>query len=199
MTINVKVVRWIGAEWATAIGSQQVARVHGVAAASLDPRNTAADRGITEWVNLAGGGARVDRLTMADGFRSEMIMSAPVAAIRIDANLESAIAMFKALPFSRLVVLNDEQKPVGILSREMVFKHPVARLDVDLYPISGLMTLNFATVLGSVSPEVCAEAIFNQGNSIVIVEDARGATRGVITRTDLINVSAVKPNFSAYA
>lgn len=199
MTNNVKVVRWVGAEWATAIGSQQVARVHGVAAALLDPRNTAADRGITEWVNLAEGGARVDRLTMADGFRSETIMSAPVAAIRIDASLESAIAMFKALPFSHLVVLNEEQKPVGILSRELVFKNPVARLDVDLYPISGLMTLNFATVLGSVSPEVCAEAIFNQGNSIVIVEDARGATRGVITRTDLINVSAVKPNFSAYA
>lgn len=197
-----KLTRWSGAEWATPIGAQQVTSVNGVAAATLDPRNTAADRGITESFPVGGSATRVVWIEALGEIRAETIMSSPVATIRENASLGMAVATFKAIPFSRIVVLNDEQSPVGVLSRAAVFNTNLASLDSEHSAIANFVTQKIATVLGSVTPMECADAMLNRSNlnnGAVIVVDERGRVRGIVTRTDLLKVNAVQPLFSAYA
>lgn len=197
-----KLTRWSGAEWATPIGSQQVTSVHSVAAVTTDPRNTAADRGITETYPVWGGAARVDWMEAPGIKHAETIMSSPVATIRESASLGMAVATFKALPFSRIVVLSDDQRPVGVLTRAAVFNSKVASLDSEHRSIPNLIIQKVATVHGSASPVECADAMLNrlnQNNEVVIVVDEHGRARGIVTKADLLRVNAVRPSFSLYA
>jgi tRNA nucleotidyltransferase (CCA-adding enzyme) len=118
------------------------------------------------------------------------LMSAPVIYVRPDLTINEANNALTRYSLTVLPVLNEEQKILGIISRRVTEKaifHGLGSL-----PVSDYMTTDFATLPPSATlADIQELAIEHRQRFIPVVENE--VIRGVITRTDLLNLLVNDP------
>jgi CBS domain-containing protein len=118
------------------------------------------------------------------------VMTRRVATVRPQATLRTAVQAFSQHGFHHLPVIDQGNRPVGVLSdRDLLRECLAGTLDQD-QPIETLMTRMVASVKGSLSLRQAARRFCDLGlNSLLVVDDA-GRLIGLVTTRDLARLLA---------
>ncbi|OIP50413.1 MAG: prohead protease [Desulfobacterales bacterium CG2_30_60_27] len=118
------------------------------------------------------------------------LMSAPVIAVAPDMVIQDANQMLTRYNITVLPVLNEKKEILGLISRRVMEKaifHGLGQQAVSEY-----MTTDFATLPPTATlAEIQQIIIENRQRFIPVVE--QGEVKGVITRTDLLNLLVTNP------
>lgn len=113
------------------------------------------------------------------------IMSSPVITVRPDITIKEAEDILNRYNITVLPVVNEDKGVIGIISRLVAGKS--IHLGLSDLPVSDYMTTDFATLPPSATLADIQELILEHRQRFIpVVED--GVLKGVITRTDLLNL-----------
>jgi tRNA nucleotidyltransferase (CCA-adding enzyme) len=116
-------------------------------------------------------------------FDARSLMSSPVKTLDVDADVESARVLMTRFNFNAVPVLDQQQRVVGILNRQLVEKaahHRLAKICV-----AELMNSDFGTAPPDAGVNELQQGIIEHNQRCIpIVENDRLV--GVVTRTDLL-------------
>lgn len=118
------------------------------------------------------------------------LMSAPVISVRPDITIAEANNALTRYSLTVLPVLDENQKILGIISRRVTEKsifHGLGNL-----PVSDYMTTDFATLPPSASLADIQDLIIEHRQRFIPVVE-NDVVKGVITRTDLLNLLVNDP------
>jgi CBS domain-containing protein len=90
----------------------------------------------------------------------------------------------------RLIVLDDKEKPVGIITEKDVAKavYNLAGKPIKSVKVGDFMSKNLVTVKKDASVYDCAKLMKNRKISSVVVLNDKGTLEGLVTKTDLVSV-----------
>jgi len=103
--------------------------------------------------------------------------------------LEARDILFKH-KIRRLIVLDEKEKPVGIITEKDVAKavYSLAGKPIKLVKVGDFMSKNLVTVKKNATVYDCAKLMKNRKISSVIVLSDKGTLEGLVTKTDLVSV-----------
>jgi CBS domain-containing protein len=103
--------------------------------------------------------------------------------------LEAREILFKH-KIRRLIVLDDKEKPVGIITEKDVAKavYSLAGKPIKSVKVGDFMSKNLVTVKKNATVYDCAKLMKNRKISSVIVLSDKGTLEGIVTKTDLVSV-----------
>jgi CBS domain-containing protein len=89
-----------------------------------------------------------------------------------------------------LIVLDDKEKPVGIITEKDVAKavYNLAGKPIKSVKVGDFMSKNLVTVKKDASVYDCAKLMKNRKISSVVVLNDKGTLEGLVTKTDLVSV-----------
>ena len=127
----------------------------------------------------------------------EDVMNDKVIVVGENEHVEHARKLMLKNGFSRIIVVNEEEKPVGMvtekdLTRKMRGKGPKWKMrPIDKISIRRVMTPNPVTVAPQDDVKTAVEIMIKQGISSIPVADEDGLA-GLITKTDIMNFYSEK-------
>jgi CBS domain-containing protein len=103
--------------------------------------------------------------------------------------LEAREILFKH-KIRRLIVLDEKEKPVGIITEKDVAKavYSLAGKPIKSVKVGDFMSKNLVTVKKNATVYDCAKLMKNRKISSVIVLNDKGTLEGLVTKTDLVSV-----------
>ncbi|MET1128373.1 MAG: CBS domain-containing protein [Thermoproteota archaeon] len=126
----------------------------------------------------------------------ENYMSSPVIAVKPDDTVAHARRLMLRHRIGRLVVVDDDERPVGVLTKADLARlasTELARRSLEHVPVEEVMTPNPVTVRVDESVRVAAQRMLEKGVSGLPVVDESGRVVGIVTKTDLTRVRAEGP------
>jgi tRNA nucleotidyltransferase (CCA-adding enzyme) len=118
------------------------------------------------------------------------LMSSPVISGNLEISITQADEIFNRYNITVLPIVNDQQKVVGLISRVMVGK--ATQLGLSDLTVNEYMTTDFATLPPSATLADIQELIIEHRQRFIpVVEE--NVLKGVITRTDLLNLLVKDP------
>jgi tRNA nucleotidyltransferase (CCA-adding enzyme) len=118
------------------------------------------------------------------------LMSSPVISVRPDISILEAEDILNRYNITVLPVVEDKTRIVGLISRLIAGK--AIHLGLGEMPVNEFMTTDFATLSPSATLSDIQELIIEHRQRFLPVAD-NGIIKGVITRTDLLNLLVNDP------
>lgn len=118
------------------------------------------------------------------------LMSAPAITISPEVTITEADEMQNRYNITVLPVVDDKQEVIGLISRRVAGK--AIHLGLGAQKVSDYMTTEFATLPSTATLGEIQELIIENRQRIIPVVD-HGQLKGVITRTDLLNLLVNDP------
>lgn len=118
--------------------------------------------------------------------RIENIMVGDVVTIRTERTVKEAVDLMNANEIGCLVVVDDEKKPVGIVTERDLLKRVLAkRIDPEKVKVKEIMSKPIVTGTPHMDLEATARLMFKKKiKKLPVVEDGRLV--GLVTLTDLL-------------
>jgi CBS domain-containing protein len=136
----------------------------------------------SEWMGSDPGGVEAMRsMTAAE------LMSAPLETIAVGASAREASARLREQHLSRLLVLDADGAPAGVISVSDLIA-PLGGPSGNRRQVSDVMSYAIVTCLPETSLEAAARAMAERRSRSVIVIDETGRAVGVITGGDLLSL-----------
>lgn len=111
------------------------------------------------------------------------LMSSPVKTLAANSTIEAARELMTRFNFNAVLVLNDQQQVVGIITRQVVEK--AAHHKLLKMPVNEMMNTDFQVVTPDASLTELQQGIVEHNQRCVPVIDGKVLV-GVVTRTDLL-------------
>jgi CBS domain-containing protein len=128
---------------------------------------------------------------MAEPTLVKDVMTARVATVRPDHQLQSVVDAFERHPFHHLPVVGEGGKVVGIVSDRDVLREALSGKWKPERPVSEVMTAMVANIPPDATlAEACARLQKLGVNSLLVTED--GKLRGILTTRDMLKAFAPK-------
>ncbi len=126
--------------------------------------------------------------------RVEDYMSTPVVVVKPEDTLAYARNLMIRYRIGRLVVIDDAERPIGILTRSDMVRalSEYRSRTIDSLRVEEVMTKNPATVKASQPLRQAARVLLEKGVSGLPVVDEDGKLVGIITKTDIVKAYAEK-------
>ncbi len=118
----------------------------------------------------------------------ESVMVSDVITVKMEATVRQAVNLMNKHEIGCLIVVNEEEKPVGILTeRDLLRRVLVKRKDPVRVKVSQVMSKPLVTGTPHMDLEVAARLMFKKKiKKLPVVED--GNLVGLVTLTDMVRV-----------
>jgi CBS domain-containing protein len=120
---------------------------------------------------------------------NEVVVKRSITVKPTTSLLEAREILFKH-KIRRLVVLDEKEKPVGIITEKDVAKavYSLSGKPIKSVKVGDFMSKNLVTVKKDATVYDCAKLMKNRKISSVIVLNDKGTLEGLVTKTDLVSV-----------
>jgi CBS domain-containing protein len=123
----------------------------------------------------------MQRMTAAE------LMTSPVESVPASATAATAAARMRELHLGRLLVVDDEGSPVGVISVSDLIR-PLGEVSGDRRYVKDVMSHAIVTCLQGTSLPSAARAMTERRSRSIVVTDENGQTVGILTGNDLLSL-----------
>lgn len=117
-------------------------------------------------------------------------MSSPVTSIEAHLPMSRASAMMKSQHLRRLLVVDVDQQPLGVLTQSDIVRHQGVEHYLLMRSVGSSVTREPLRLYGYLSLAEAVQRLRDTGREAAIVERGRGLPPGIITERDLIKLLA---------
>lgn len=134
---------------------------------------------------------------------ASQIMKRPVITVAESSTLEDCYDLMESKGFKQLPVLNDESRPVGLITKENLLKVVIVEngrvRDAEIDRIKEIMSQPLITADPVTDIRRVAKVMYDQDLNCIPITNEADLIVGIITRTDIVHAVSIYPGITLWA